>query len=88
MKRGVIKRGFILASLLGLSLVNLLGSSFLIYQQVTAAMGMGGAFIAMTNDPSALFYNAAGLAFLSGTQLSREKEISIFRINSLSLRFL
>jgi long-chain fatty acid transport protein len=33
-------------------------------------MGMANAFVAQANDPSALFFNPAGIAFQSGNQLS------------------
>lgn len=37
------------------------GAGFTLYQQGTAAMGQGGAFVAEADDPSAVFYNPAGL---------------------------
>ncbi len=46
------------------------GSGFLIYEHGAAAQAMGGAFVALANDPSAIFHNPAGLAWLDGTQLS------------------
>jgi long-chain fatty acid transport protein len=46
------------------------GAGFLIYEHGAAAMAMGGAFVAVANDPSAVFHNPAGLAFLKGTQVS------------------
>jgi len=46
------------------------GAGFLIYEHGAAAMAMGGAFVALANDPSAIFHNPAGLAFLKGTQIS------------------
>jgi long-chain fatty acid transport protein len=39
-------------------------AGFGIFEQGSKAMGMGGAFTAQADDPSALFYNAGGLAFL------------------------
>lgn len=45
-------------------------AGFLIYEHGAAAMAMGGAFVAVANDPSAVFHNPAGIAFLKGTQLS------------------
>jgi long-chain fatty acid transport protein len=36
-------------------------SGFALFQQGTAAMGQGNAFVAEANDPSAIFYNPAGL---------------------------
>jgi long-chain fatty acid transport protein len=49
-----------------------LGSAagFLIYEHGAAAMGMAGAFVSVANDPSAIFHNPAGIAFLKGTQVS------------------
>ncbi len=38
-------------------------AGFLIFEQGTKAMGMAGAFTAQADDPSALFHNAAGIAF-------------------------
>jgi len=42
------------------------GSGFALTQQGTAAMAMGNAFVAQADDPTAIFYNPAGL-----TQLTR-----------------
>ena len=36
------------------------GSGFLIYEHGAAAMAMGGAFVAVANDPSTIFHNPAG----------------------------
>ena len=38
-------------------------SGFLIFEQGAKAMGMAGAFTAQADDPSAMFHNAAGIAF-------------------------
>lgn len=46
-----------------------LGSGFLIYEHGTAAMALAGAFVGLANDPSAIFYNPAGIAWLPGTQV-------------------
>ena len=46
------------------------GAGFLIYEHGAAAMAMGGAFVALANNPSAVFHNPAGIAFLEGTQIS------------------
>lgn len=46
-----------------------LGSGFSIYEQGGRAMGFSGAYTAVTDDPSAIFYNAAGIGFLEGTQI-------------------
>jgi long-chain fatty acid transport protein len=37
------------------------GAGFTLYQQGTAAMAQGNAFVAEANDPSAIFYNPAGI---------------------------
>lgn len=44
-------------------------SGFSIYEQGGRAMGFAGAYTAVTDDPSAIFHNPAGIAFLDGTQL-------------------
>lgn len=41
---------------------NALGSGFSIFEQGAKATAMGGAFAATADDPSAIFYNVAGLA--------------------------
>jgi len=45
------------------------GAGFLIYEHGAAAMAMGGAFVAIANNPTAIFHNPAGLAWLKGTQI-------------------
>ena len=40
------------------------GAGFSLYQQGTAAMAQGGAFVADASDPSAIFYNPAGISQL------------------------
>jgi len=60
------------------------GAGFLIYEHGAAAMAMGGAFVALANNPSAIFHNPAGIAFLEGTQISLGTTL-IFPIASLSL---
>jgi long-chain fatty acid transport protein len=46
------------------------GAGFHIHEQGAKAMGMGNAFVAQADDPSALFFNPAGIAFQEGTQIS------------------
>jgi long-chain fatty acid transport protein len=46
-----------------------LASGFSVYEQGGRAMGFAGAYTAVADDPSAIFHNAAGLAFLEGKQL-------------------
>jgi long-chain fatty acid transport protein len=52
-----------LAALLVVAAVPARGAGFLIFEQGSKAMGMAGAFTAQADDPSALFHNAAGIAF-------------------------
>lgn len=40
------------------------GAGFSIFEQGSKAMGMAGAFTAQADDPSAIFHNVGGLAFL------------------------
>ncbi len=42
------------------------GAGFSIFEQGTKAMGRSGAFTATADDPSAIFFNPAGLAFQPG----------------------
>jgi long-chain fatty acid transport protein len=55
--------------LAALTASRLQASGFAIENQGTRAMGMAGAFVAQASDPSAIFYNAAGVAFLKGTRV-------------------
>ncbi len=45
-----------------------LGAGFAILQQGTGAMGQGNAFVAQADDPSAVFFNPAGITDLEGSQ--------------------
>jgi long-chain fatty acid transport protein len=56
-------------SLLALSASWVHASGFAIDNQGTRAMGFAGAYVAQASDPSAIFYNAAGVAFLKGNQI-------------------
>jgi long-chain fatty acid transport protein len=44
-------------------------SAFALFENGARAMGFAGAYTAQASDPSAIFHNAAGIAFLKGTQL-------------------
>src|SRR6188474_999676 len=44
-------------------------AGFAVFEQGARAMGFAGAFTAQASDPSAIFHNAAGVAFLRGQQL-------------------
>jgi long-chain fatty acid transport protein len=48
------------------------GSAFTIYELGVRAMGMGGAFAAIADDGSALFYNPAGIAFQPGLRMEMD----------------
>jgi len=43
-----------------------LGGGYQLNEQGARAVGMGGAFVARASDPSAIYFNPAGLAFQSG----------------------
>src|SRR5436190_20014155 len=45
-------------------------SGFSIFEQGAKATAMGGALAATANDPSAIFYNVAGIAQLRSTEFS------------------
>ncbi len=45
-------------------------AGFHIREQGAKAMGMANAFVAQADDPSAIFYNPAGLAFQNGSRMS------------------
>jgi long-chain fatty acid transport protein len=44
-------------------------AGFAIFEQGTRAMGFAGAYTAQASDPSAIFFNPAGVAFLKGKQI-------------------
>lgn len=55
---------------LGLGSVSAHAGGFQIPEMGVKAMGMGNAFTAVANDPSALWFNPAGIAFQEGTALT------------------
>ena len=59
------------AAALGLALApsGVQASGFAIFEQGARGMGFAGAYAAQTSDPSAIFHNAAGIAFLKGKHL-------------------
>ena len=44
-------------------------AGFEIYNQGARAMGFAGAYVAQAYDPSAIYFNAAGVGFLTGKHL-------------------
>lgn len=71
------RRGIFLWKALGLAVIlaaltagSALAAGFGIFEQGTKAMGMAGAFTAQADDPSALFHNAGGLAFVTKREWS------------------
>jgi len=58
-----------LMSLMGLT-CDAYGGGFAVDEQGVAAMGLANAFAAQSDDPTALFYNPAGIGQLHGTQIS------------------
>ncbi|MBI2212085.1 MAG: outer membrane protein transport protein [Acidobacteria bacterium] len=73
---------FLTIALLTLSIAPLgFAAGFSIFEQGAKATGMGGAFTATADDPSAIFYNVAGIAYqrettamLGGTLISFRNE--------------
>jgi long-chain fatty acid transport protein len=45
-------------------------AAFALFEEGARGMGFAGAFTAQASDPSAIFHNAAGIAFLKGNHLS------------------
>ncbi len=63
--------GFLLSLMIQLCFLPLaFGNGFDIYEQSAKAVGMAGAVIAQAEDPSAIFFNPAGITQLEGTQVS------------------
>jgi len=60
---------YVAASLIG-SATLATGAGFKINEQGSKAMGMANAFVAQADDPTALYYNPAGIAFLKGAQFN------------------
>ncbi|HEY4563573.1 MAG TPA: outer membrane protein transport protein, partial [Thermoanaerobaculia bacterium] len=63
-------RALSVAALVTLAAAPLHAAGFSIYEQGSKAMGMAGAFTAQADDPSLLFYNAGGLAFVDKRDFS------------------
>jgi long-chain fatty acid transport protein len=69
----LVVRGRVLRALLALPLlaspVAVHASGFAVESQGARAMGFAGAYVAQAADPSAIYYNPAGIGFLKGRQL-------------------
>ncbi len=68
MKKGLVLCCWII--LFAVLSTEVFGAGFHIHEQGAKAMGMANAFVAQADDPSALFFNPAGIAYLEGTQIS------------------
>ncbi|WP_022850974.1 OmpP1/FadL family transporter [Limisalsivibrio acetivorans] len=67
----MLKRMFLYAVFLMMLVPStVLASGFAINEQGAKALGMGGAFAAQADDPTAVYYNPAGITQLEGTQFS------------------
>jgi long-chain fatty acid transport protein len=62
-------KGLAVFVLLGVGVPAAQGAGFAVENQGARAMGFAGAYVAQASDPSAIFYNAAGIGFLKGKQL-------------------
>jgi long-chain fatty acid transport protein len=70
-RRGsTLGRALTFAALVALAAGPIHAAGFSIFEQGTKAMGMAGAFTAQADDPSALFHNAGGLAFITKRDMS------------------
>jgi long-chain fatty acid transport protein len=64
------KRTLVLAAVMLFALAPVVrGAGFMIYEHGAAAMAMAGAFTSLANNPTALWHNPAGIAWLEGTQI-------------------
>jgi long-chain fatty acid transport protein len=76
MRGGYIRKTLMTAALAipmvmaGLAAAPVHAAGFSIFEQGAKAMGMAGAFTAQADDPSLLFHNAGGLAFVQERQIS------------------
>jgi long-chain fatty acid transport protein len=62
------------------------GSCFSVFENGVRAAGMGGAFVSIANDGSAIFYNPAGIAFQKGTRMEMNSlvVVGLFRFKPTS----
>jgi long-chain fatty acid transport protein len=69
-RRGRVVRVMLFVALVVVAAGPIHAAGFSIFEQGTKAMGMAGAFTAQADDPSLLFHNAGGLAFVTERQIS------------------
>jgi long-chain fatty acid transport protein len=67
---GVCKAVLFFIVVFFISIPSVFGAGLLIFEQGTKAMGMGGAFTATADDPTANFNNPAGITQLSGKHVT------------------
>ena len=72
MKRFLIL--FLVIGVVAMSSSYLWASGFFVYHQDAKAQGQAGAFTAQADNPSAIYYNPAGMSQLDGTQISAGTE--------------
>ena len=76
-------RGVVLTASVLVLLVGSAGANFLEVETGARPMGMGGAFVAVVDDVTALHWNPAGLADLEGAQMFGMRT-SVFGVDGLS----
>lgn len=69
MKKSIFSKLFLTLSLIALPVL-VFANGFQINEQGAKALGMGGAFVAQADDPSAVYFNPAGITQLEGVQIS------------------
>jgi len=64
-----VKKFITIAFILSFNVSSLLASGFQINEHGSKAMALGGAFAGLANDPSAIYFNPAGITQLMGTHI-------------------
>ncbi|MFZ1289678.1 MAG: outer membrane protein transport protein, partial [Melioribacteraceae bacterium] len=64
-----MKKNLTVLFLLIIGFTEIIASGFQINEHGSRAMGLGGAFTGLANDPSAIYFNPAGITQLCGTHL-------------------
>src|SRR5512135_1063153 len=65
-----VGKALVVVALAALAVAPLSAAGFGIFEQGAKANGMAGAFTAQADDPTALFFNAGGLAFVTKQEFS------------------